>query len=85
MVAVQTPLKLSTFFNNPNGKIQKNANMIKMLVLNVLLAALSVLVIISDTILGASSPITTKNAIHVPMRNPIKPTSITNLPNDPKA
>lgn len=41
--------------------------------------------VISDIISGPRSPITTKNAMQVPIKNPIIPISTMNLPKAPKA
>lgn len=82
MVAFETPAKLSTFLNKPSGSTQNKAKDIKMLVRIALDLCDPV---ISEMISGPRSPITTKNAMHVPNKNPIIPISIMNFPSGPNA
>lgn len=76
-MALETPSKLLTFLRRAKGRIQNSAKAIKTLERIIFVGTVPV---ISLIISGAKSPITTKNAIHVPNRKPIMHISIINLP-----
>lgn len=81
-MAFETPAKLSTFLSKPRGRTQNSAKAIKMLVRMALDFGDP---LISETISGPRSPITTKKAMHVPSINPMIPISIINFPRGPNA